>query len=84
MILIHKILISKKLQLTNEITKLNESIADLNKQLAESKRAHELLSERLVDSEKLCQENKDLRQKYTEAHDLLLEIETSFSAYKGI
>jgi len=66
---------------------LNQSIDELNKQLIESRNAYEQLTrvnEQLIaDSEKICQENNDLRQKYAITHDSLLETQNSFNAHKG-
>jgi hypothetical protein len=59
---------------------LNESIDELNKQLIESRNAHDQLN---ADFEKICQENNELRQKYAQTHDSLLDTQNSFNAYKG-
>jgi hypothetical protein len=67
---------------------LNESIDELNKQLVESRNAYEQLTrvndQLSVESEKICQENNDLRLKYAQTHDCLLETTNSFNTFKGI
>ena len=67
---------------------MNESIDELNKQLIESRNAYEQLTrvndQLSVESEKICQENNDLRLKYAQTHDCLLETTNSFNTFKGI
>lgn len=70
----------QKIQFTNGIHKLNESIDELNKQLIESRNVHDQLN---ADFEKIYQENNELRQKYAQTHDSLLDTQNSFSTYKG-
>ena len=70
----------QKIQFTNGIHKLNESIDELNKQLIESRNVHDQLN---ADFEKIYQENNELRQKYAQTHDSLLDTQNSFNTYKG-
>ena len=66
---------------------MNESIDELNKQLIESRNAYEQLTrvndQLSVESEKICQENNDLRLKYAQTHDCLVETKNSFNTFKG-